>query len=214
MLSPTRSSTASIAQVSPAAGSYHDPYTATRSRITLTDSSGHERVCFSARRVTQNIMMREATAPMQHHMLSGRWTSSSTIQPMCFRTEAPRPRRTTLVSVAELSPLVVVIPTFLASPAVARALRPVAECPALEVVVVADVTEPIIRPPFVSQFPSLATALCGEPESVCGATEDKYVDHTDSHMPSSRSSVQTQELTSPMWKNPAHKLRPHVLRST
>ena len=137
------------------------------SRVTLTDSSGHERICFSARRVTQNIMMREATAPMQHHMLSGRWTSSSTIQPMCFRTETPRPRRTTLVSVAELSPLVVVIPTFLASPAVARALRPVAECPALEVVVVADVTEPIIRPPFVSQFPSLATALRGEPESVC-----------------------------------------------
>ena len=123
-------------------------------------------------------MMSEATAPMQHHTLSGRWTSSI-IQPMCFRTEAPRPRCTTLVSVAELSPLVVVIPTFLASPAVARALRPVAECPALEVAVVADVTEPIIRPPFVSQFPSLATALRGEPESVCGAIEDKYVDHTE-----------------------------------
>jgi hypothetical protein len=82
---------------------------------------------------------------------------------MCFRTETPGARCTTLVSVAELAPLVVVVPALLASPSVAFALRRAAVSPALEVVVAADSTEPIAFPPPVSQFPSFAASLFRDP---------------------------------------------------
>ena len=97
---------------------------------------------------------------------------TNSIKPMCFRTEAPRPSCTTRASVAELTPLVVVVPALLASPPVALALRPVAVVSALEVVVTADSAEPVACSPCVSQFPSFATALFREPETGGGASED------------------------------------------
>jgi hypothetical protein len=80
-----------------------------------------------------------------------------------MRTETPGARCTTLVSVAELAPLVVVVPALLASPSVAFALRPVAVGLALEVVVAADSTEPIAFHPPMSHFPSFAASLFREP---------------------------------------------------
>ena len=114
-------------------------------------------------RVTQNATMHCAT--VVHALDAGLlgWRTASITKPICMWTETPGARCTTLVSVAELAPLVVVVPALLASPSVAFALRPIAISPALEVVVAADSTEPIAFLPPMSQFPSFAASLFREP---------------------------------------------------
>ena len=110
--------------------------------------STHEKCCDHATQSHMQTCPKEQCnidTATQRNRHSGRMTNS--IKPMCFRTEAPRPSCTTRASVAELTPLVVVVPALLASPPVALALRPVAVVSALEVVVTADSAEPVACSP-------------------------------------------------------------------